>query len=102
MRRWLLIILLIVGLTASVRAVDVMEEEQRLLQLDTLETGLPASAREAMQDYSPSKAADPGSALLNLVKWASGLSLSTLREAMRTAAPRQAASLPCALLRAAC
>lgn len=99
MRRWLLIILLIVGLTASVRAVDVMEEEQRLLQLDTLESGLPASAREAMQDYSPSKAADPGSALLNLVKWASGLSLSTLREAMRTAAMLLAAALICRLVR---
>ena len=50
MRRWLLIIVLIVGLTGSVCAVDVMEEEQKLLQLDTLETGLPVSAREAMQD----------------------------------------------------
>lgn len=99
MRRWLLIVVLIVGLTASVRAVDVMDEEQKLLQLDTLETGLPASAREAMQDYSPSKTADPGTAILNLVKWASGLSLSTLREALRTAAMLLAAALICSLVR---
>lgn len=99
MRRWLLIIVLIVGLTGSVCAVDVMEEEQKLLQLDTLETGLPASAREAMQDYSPSQASDPGTALLNLVKWASGLSVSTLREALRTAAMLLAAALVCRLVR---
>ena len=99
MRRWLLIIVLIVGLTGSVCAVDVMEEEPKLLQLDTLETGLPVSAREAMQDYSPSQASDPGTALLNLVKWASGLSVSTLREALRTAAMLLAAALVCSLVR---
>ena len=101
MRRWLLILVLIVGLTVSARAVDVMEEEQKLLQLDTLETGLPASTQEAMQDYSPSQAADPGTAILNLVKWASGLSLSTLREALRTAAMLLAAALVCSLVRQA-
>ena len=99
MRRWLMLFCILAVLCVPVLALDVLDEEQRILQVDTLTDGLSDQTRDALRGYSPSARADPGTAILDLIKWASGLSVSTLREAVQTAAFVLTAALICQLVR---
>lgn len=99
MRRTLLLFVLLAALSLPVCAVDVLEEERQILQTDTLTEALPDEAQQALQDYSPSVQADVGTALLSVIRWAAGLSVSTLREAVQTASLLLTAALLCQLVR---
>lgn len=99
MRRFVLVAVILSALLLPVSAIDVLEEEKSILQTQSLADGLPDTARSAMQAYSPSAQTDPGTALLDLFNWAAKLSVSTLREAVRTAALLLTAALLCQLLR---
>ena len=79
MRRCILLICILAALAAPVLALDVLEEERQILNVDTLTDGLPDDAQDALRAYSPSAQTDPGEAILAIIKWASGLSVSTLR-----------------------
>ena len=86
-------------LTVPVLALDVLEEERQILNVDTLTDGLPDDAQDALRTYSPAARTDPGEAILAVIKWASGLSVSTLREAVQTASLLLTAALVCQLVR---
>ena len=99
MRRCILLICILASLAAPVLALDVLEEERQILNVDTLTDGLPDDAQDALRAYSPSAQTDPGEAILAIIKWASGLSVSTLREAVQTASLLLTAALICQLVR---
>ncbi len=77
---------------------DVLEEERQILNVDTLTDGLPDDAQDALRASSPART-DPGEAILAIIKWAAGLSISTLREAVQTASLLLSAALICQLVR---
>ena len=81
MRRCVILLWILAVLTVPVLALDVLEEERQILNVDTLTDGLPDDAQDALRTYSPAARTDPGEAILAIIKWASGLSVSTLREA---------------------
>lgn len=85
MRRCVIVLCILAALTVPVLAMDVLEEERQILNVDTLTDGLPDDAQDALRAYSPAARTDPGEAILAIIKWASGLSVSTLREAVQTA-----------------
>ena len=90
MRRCVILLWILAVLTVPVLALDVLEEERQILNVDTLTDGLPDDAQDALRTYSPAARTDPGEAILAIIKWASGLSVSTLREAVQTALHIQA------------
>ena len=99
MRRWLMIFCILAALAVPASALDVLDEERQILQVDTLAEALPEQVREALGMQQPSAQTDPGTAILELIKWASGLSVGALREAVRTAALLLMAALVCRLVR---
>lgn len=70
-------------------------------RLDSLTDPLSGQTREALEDYSPASQTDPASAILDIFKWASNLSVGTLREAVQTGAMLLTAALICQLVRQA-
>ena len=99
MRRCVILLWILAVLTVPVLALDVLEEERQILNVDTLTDGLPDDAQDALRTYSPAARTDPGEAILAIIKWASGLSVSTLREAVQTASLLLTAALVCQLVR---
>ena len=99
MRRCVIVLCILAALTVPVLAMDVLEEERQILNVDTLTDGLPDDAQDALRAYSPAARTDPGEAILAIIKWASGLSVSTLREAVQTASLLLSAALICQLVR---
>ena len=99
MRRCVILLWILAVLTVPVLALDVLEEERQILNVDTLTDGLPDDAQDALRTYSPAARTDPGEAILAVIKWASGLSVSTLREAVQTASLLLTAALVCQLVR---
>ena len=99
MRRCVIVLCILAALTVPVLAMDVLEEERQILNVDTLTDGLPDDAQDALRAYSPAARTDPGEAILAIIKWASGLSISTLREAVQTASLLLSAALICQLVR---
>ena len=99
MRRCVILLWILAVLTVPVLALDVLEEERQILNVDTLTDGLPDDAQDALRTYSPAVRTDPGEAILAVIKWASGLSVSTLREAVQTASLLLTAALVCQLVR---
>ena len=99
MRRCVILLWILAVLTVPVLALDVLEEERQILNVDTLTDGLPDDAQDALRTYSPAARTDPGEAILAIIKWASGLSVSTLREAVQTASLLLTAVLVCQLVR---
>ena len=99
MRRCVILLWILAVLTVPVLALDVLEEERQILNVDTLADGLPDDAQDALRTYSPAARTDPGEAILAIIKWASGLSVSTLREAVQTASLLLTAALVCQLVR---
>ena len=99
MRRCVIVLCILAALTVPVLAMDVLEEERQILNVDTLTDGLPDDAQDALRAYSPAARTDPGEAILVIIKWASGLSVSTLREAVQTASLLLSAALICQLVR---
>lgn len=98
MRRVALLAVFLALLCAvPIRAVDALEAEREILQVDALQDGLPDSARDALADCDPSGGTDFADMLFSIVKWASELSLGTLHDAVRTAAMLLAAAILCAL-----
>lgn len=98
MRRCVILLWILAVLTVPVLALDVLEEERQILNVDTLTDGLPDDAQDALRTYSPAARTDPGEAILAIIKWASGLSVSTLREAVQTASLLLTAALVCQLV----
>ena len=98
MRRCVILLWILAVLTVPVLALDVLEEERQILNVDTLTDGLPDDAQDALRTYSPAARTDPGEAILAIIKWASGLSVSTLREAVQTASLLLTGALVCHLL----
>lgn len=98
MRRGVLLALVLLLLALPVRAVDVLEQERQILGVDALQDGLPEAAQEALEGRSPAVYQDLGTALLDLLRWASGLSVGVLREAVQTAAMLLSAVLLCQLV----
>lgn len=96
-RAALLAVFLALLCAVPVRAVDALEAEREILQVDALQDGLPDSARDALADCDPSGGTDFADMLFSIVKWASELSLGTLHDAVRTAAMLLAAAILCAL-----
>ena len=86
MRRGWILLLLLAALALPVSAADVLEQERQILQVDSLTDPLSGQTREALEDYSPASQTDPASAILDIFKWASNLSVGTLREAVQTGA----------------
>ena len=86
MRRGWILLLLLAALALPVSAADVLEQERQILQVDSLTDPLSGQTREALEDYSPASQTDPASAILDIFKWASNLSVGTLREALQTGA----------------
>ena len=86
MRRGWILLLLLAALALPVSAVDVLAQERQILQVDSLTDPLSGQTREALEDYSPASQTDPASAILDIFKWASNLSVGTLREAVQTGA----------------
>ena len=76
---------MLAALALPVSAADVLEQERQILQVDSLTDPLSGQTREALEDYSPASQTDPASAILDIFKWASNLSVGTLREAVQTA-----------------
>ena len=101
MRRGWILLLLLAALALPVSAVDVLEQERQILQVDSLTDPLSGQTREALEDYSPASQTDPASAILDIFKWASNLSVGTLREAVQTGAMLLTAALICQLVRQA-
>ena len=99
MRRCVILLWILAVLTVPVLALDVLEEERQILNVDTLTDGLPDDAQDALRTYSPAARTDPGEAILAIIKWASGLSVSTVREAVQTASLLLTAALVCQLVR---
>ena len=99
MRRCVILICILAVLAAPVLALDVLEEERQILNVDTLTDGLPDDTQDALRAYSPSARTNPGEAILAIIKWASGLSTGTLREAVQTASLLLTAALICQLVR---
>ena len=89
MRRGWILLLLLAALALPVSAADVLEQERQILQVDSLTDPLSGQTREALEDYSPASQTDPASAILDIFKWASNLSVGTLREAVQTGAKLQ-------------
>ena len=83
MRRGWILLLLLAALALPVSAVDVLAQERQILQVDSLTDPLSGQTREALEDYSPASQTDPASAILDIFKWASNLSVGTLREAVQ-------------------
>ena len=96
MRRCVILLWILAVLTVPVLALDVLEEERQILNVDTLTDGLPDDAQDALRTYSPAARTDPGEAILAIIKWASGLSVSTLREAVQTASLLRSSASLCA------
>ena len=86
MRRGWILLLLLAALALPVSAADVLEQERQILQVDSLTDPLSGQTRKALEDYSPASQTDPASAILDIFKWASNLSVGTLREAVQTGA----------------
>ena len=101
MRRGWILLLLLAALALPVSAADVLEQERQILQVDSLTDPLSGQTREALEDYSPASQTDPASAILDIFKWASNLSVGTLREAVQTGAMLLTAALICQLVRQA-
>ena len=101
MRRGWILLLLLAALALPVSAADVLEQERQILQVDSLTDPLSGQTREALEDYSPVSQTDPASAILDIFKWASNLSVGTLREAVQTGAMLLTAALICQLVRQA-
>ena len=101
MRRGWILLLLLAALALPVSAADVLEQERQILQVDSLTDPLSGQTREALEDYSPASQTDPASAILDIFKWASNLSVGTLREALQTGAMLLTAALICQLVRQA-
>lgn len=99
MRRGLLLLALIALLALPVRALDVVEQERQILGVDALNDELPAQARQALEEYTPSAYTDIGTALLELLQWAGSLSVGALRTSVRTAAMLLSAAMLCQLVR---
>ena len=75
MRRGWILLLLLAALALPVSAADVLEQERQILQVDSLTDPLSGQTREALEDYSPASQTDPASAILDIFKWASNLSV---------------------------
>lgn len=73
MRRCVILLWILAVLTVPVLALDVLEEERQILNVDTLTDGLPDDAQDALRTYSPAARTDPGEAILAIIKWASGV-----------------------------
>ena len=101
MRRGWILLLLLAALALPVSAADVLEQERQILQVDSLTDPLSGQTHEALEDYSPASQTDPASAILDIFKWASNLSVGTLREAVQTGAMLLTAALICQLVRQA-
>ena len=63
MRRCVILICILAVLAAPVLALDVLEEERQILNVDTLTDGLPDDTQDALRAYSPSARTNPGEAI---------------------------------------
>lgn len=98
MRRGVILALLVFSLALPVRALEVLEQERQILGIDTLQEGLPEAAQEALTSSSPDVYQDFGTAIFDLLRWAGGLSVSALREAVQTAAMLLTAVMLCQIV----
>ena len=55
MRRCVILLWILAVLTVPVLALDVLEEERQILNVDTLTDGLTDDAQDALRTYSPAK-----------------------------------------------
>lgn len=74
-----------------------MDQEAEILHVDRLEEALSPEIRETLQDVSPKRSEDFGTVLLRLIRWASKLSESSVRRAVRTGAVLLCIVLLCTL-----
>ena len=58
MRRCVILLWILAVLTVPVLALDVLEEERQILNVDTLTDGLPDDAQDALRTYSPAARTD--------------------------------------------
>ena len=60
MRRCVIVLCILAALTVPVLAMDVLEEERQILNVDTLTDGLPDDTQDALRAYSPPAATPAG------------------------------------------
>ena len=96
MQKLTICLLLALLLSVSAGAVNITQEEQKILGIDTLKDGLTTEAKEQMETVSPAGATDFGKEALRLFYRAISGSESTVRTAIRSCTLMIGAAILCA------